>query len=569
MTFNKNFLDLKVLGISEFEKNNYPSGIQFLNAAHEINPADKEVIEFLVASLLELNLYKEALDKITILITLDKSNPITFYNQGNAFFGLQSFNSAIESFTKSIQLGLNHPDVYSNRGLSYFYLKDMDKAILDYEKSKELNPLDFEIIFNLGQCFYQKNDLKNAIKNFNECISSNPNDLASRNARGLTYIDMFEYEAALSDFEKCIELNSSYIKAYTNLSILLRLMKQNERSECIANKGLKLDPENNELKFNLSLIKLSEGKYNEGLALYESRLNFTKIKNKKFTYGSKLWNGQSLKDKTIYVYSEQGLGDTIQFSRFIFELNKRGATVFFKVQDELFSLMSQFESEQLKVLKADYLGFYNYHISLMSLPLQLNIDIYSLPEFNSYIHADDQKKQYWKEIIIPNKKIKIGLVWAGGLRNDRDVWYTNLKRNIDLKFLEPLGNLTNCEFYSLQKGNQARSELALLINANWRGPNIIDYTDNLSDFSDTAAFIDNLDLILSVDTSVAHLSAALGKTTWILNRYETCWRWLDDNRTGSPWYKSVRLFRQSKPYNWKDVINEVFTELTKLTSSNS
>ena len=569
MTSIQKFLALKNLGISEFEKKNYLACIGHLNKAYKFDRSDKEVVEFLAVALLELNLYKEALEKIAILISLDKNNPIIFYNQGNAFYGLGKFNSAIDSFTKSIQLGLKHPDVYSNRALSYFSIEKIDKAILDYQIAAELNPLDLEITFNLGQCFYQKNDLKNAINKFNDCISINPKHLPSINARGLTWVDLCDYEAALSDFNECIEIDPSYIKAYTNLSVLLRLLKKNDKSECIANKGLKLCPENNELKFNLSLIKLSEGKYREGFLLYESRLKFIKEKSKQFNNRSKLWIGQPLENKKIYVYSEQGLGDTIQFSRFIFELNKRGALVIFEVQNELFSLLLQFQSEFIKIVKTGYLESYDYYISLMSLPFYLEIDINSLPKCSSYIYADSRKKDYWEKRIAINKKFKIGVVWSGGFRNDRDIWYTNLKRNIELKFFEPLAAFDGIEFYSLQKGFQAKSELVLLESANWDGPKIIDYTEDLNDFSDTAALIDNLDLVISADTSVAHLSGAMGKATWILNRYETCWRWLDDRRVDSPWYYSVKLFRQPMLKDWKSVINEVFNELSKLTSSNN
>jgi hypothetical protein len=176
------------------------------------------------------------------------------------------------------------------------------------------------------------------------------------------------------------------------------------------------------------------------------------------------------------------------------------------------------------------------------------------------------KVAFWSERLGEKKRPRVGLVWSGGFRPDRpDLWTVNQRRNIALAKLAALKNLP-VEFYSLQKGQPAESDLGRLVAQGWDGPPIIDYTDQLHDFTDTAALIENLDLVITVDTSTAHLAGALGKPVWILNRFDTCWRWLT-HRTNSPWYPSLRLYRQPTTGDWDTVVDMVRKDLASLCES--
>ena len=171
---------------------------------------------------------------------------------------------------------------------------------------------------------------------------------------------------------------------------------------------------------------------------------------------------------------------------------------------------------------------------------------------------------FWQAKLGDKNKPRVGLVWSGGFRpNQPEVWSVNSRRNIPLAKLAALKN-PDIEFYSLQKGQPAESELAELISDNWGGPNLVDYTSLLNDFSDTAALIENLDLVISVDTSTAHLAGALGKPVWILNRFDTCWRWLLE-RTDSPWYPTAKLYRQQKAGDWDAVVQRVKADLIRFS----
>jgi hypothetical protein len=203
---------------------------------------------------------------------------------------------------------------------------------------------------------------------------------------------------------------------------------------------------------------------------------------------------------------------------------------------------------------------FDFQCPLMSLALAFKTDLSNIPANIPYIKSEADKSEYWKEKLGERSKPRVGLVWSGGFRpNQPEVWRVNERRNIPLAKFAALKDV-DVEFYSLQKGQPAESELAELNSNNWNGPHIIDFTSDLNDFSDTAALIDNLDLVISVDTSTAHLAGALGKPVWILNRFDTDWRWLLD-RSDSPWYPTAKLFRQQRIEDWTGVIDQVKNEL--------
>jgi hypothetical protein len=230
------------------------------------------------------------------------------------------------------------------------------------------------------------------------------------------------------------------------------------------------------------------------------------------------------------------------------------------------NLLSSFSSVAQLAEKGSPLPPFDYQCPLMSLPLAFKTSLSNIPANVPYLKSNLEKSLFWKEKLGEKIKLRVGLVWSGGFRpNQPELWSVNKRRNIPLAKLTVLKNL-DIDFYSLQKGQPAESELAELIRDNWDGPHIVDFTSLLHDFSDTAALIENLDLIISVDTSTAHLAGALGQPVWILNRFDTDWRWLLD-RSDSPWYPTVKLYRQEKAGDWDDVVQRVKADLICLDAS--
>ena len=198
---------------------------------------------------------------------------------------------------------------------------------------------------------------------------------------------------------------------------------------------------------------------------------------------------------------------------------------------------------------------------MMSLPLAFKTELHHIPFAQGYIQADPIKSQHWHERLGPRQRLRVGLVWNGGFRADQpDLWSTNARRNIELHQVAQALQDVSVDFYSLQKGDPAEAEILGREHEFWPQGNFHNHAAALKDFSDTAALIDNLDLVVSVDTSTAHLAAAMGKPTWILNRFDTCWRWLLE-RNDSPWYRAVKLYRQDSTRSWTPVLEQLKNEL--------
>jgi hypothetical protein len=341
---------------------------------------------------------------------------------------------------------------------------------------------------------------------------------------------------------------------------------------------------------------LMAGDYRTGWAAYEWRWRTANAKLQPRVFQQPLWLGaEPLSDRTILLHVEQGLGDTLQFSRYIPLLVERGARVILVVPPPLLRLMQEsFQglwrysvqdaaqesahaiaqgaaaptSAAVEVLAAGRpLPDFDYHCPLMSLPLAFATDLTTIPQSHPYLVADPDRAEVWGQRLGPRHRLRVGLVWSGGARPDQpELRLVNERRNLPPSKLEPLATVT-ADFYSLQKGEPAVGEFKRQLADGWNGPMMNDFTDELNDFADTAALIANLDLVISVDTSTAHLAAAMGKPVWILNRFDTCWRWMLDRRD-SPWYPTITLYRQTRPGVWDDVIESVRTDLEALVRAN-
>jgi hypothetical protein len=280
-----------------------------------------------------------------------------------------------------------------------------------------------------------------------------------------------------------------------------------------------------------------------------------------------LWLGkESIAGRTILIHAEQGLGDTVQFCRYAKLLAERGASVILEVQAPLLKLLEGAEGvSRLIASGSEWPPDIDYQCPLMSLPLAFATTLASIPADVPYLSSNPEKVSFWREKLGERQKLRVGLVWSGGFRPEQpELWAVNSRRNIPLSKLAPLVH-PEIEFYSLQKGQPAESELAELRAGGWEGPELVDFTGLLTDFSDTAALIECLDLVISVDTSIVHVAGALAKPVWVLNRFDTCWRWLLQ-RSDSPWYPTLRLFRQERPGDWDGVVERARTELLRLVA---
>lgn len=324
-------------------------------------------------------------------------------------------------------------------------------------------------------------------------------------------------------------------------------------------KAVTLCPDFVDAHWNLSLALLANGCMTEGWQEYEWRLR--RRETPKHSFPQPQWRGEEISNRTILLYAEQGHGDTLQFVRYAPLVAAQGARVLLVCQPALQRLLSNISEVDGVYVSGDCVPAFDFHCPLMSLPVAFRTDLQTIPAKVPYLHADPALLSTWEGHFTGDSRLRVGLVWAGDPRPaDHSVNLIDRRRSLPLSILAPLGQCKDVMFVSLQKGHAAEQIRTIC-------PNLIalDLMDRVHDFADTAALISNLDLVIAVDTAVAHLAGALGKPVWVLSRFDACWRWLRD-RDDSLWYPTMRLFRQEQPGAWQPVVERVRHALSTLAA---
>jgi tetratricopeptide (TPR) repeat protein len=341
-------------------------------------------------------------------------------------------------------------------------------------------------------------------------------------------------------------LNPELVEAHLNLGVALMAKTDVVPAITSFRRAIDLRPDSAKAHYNLALALLSSGNFREGWTENEWRWLCKGFTTPLRRFTQPLWDGSPLHGRTILLHCEQGFGDSIQFIRYAPLVAERGGRVVLWAPPELLSLMRGVQGVET-VATAEPFPPFDVHCPLLSLPRALDTRLESIPANVPYLFADPVRTARWKDKVVASANgLKIGLAWAG-----RPTHTNDRNRSIGLKQLAPLAEITGVTFYSLQKGSSAHHAAGAP-----SGMNLIDLTDELHDFADTAALIENLDMVIAVDTSVAHLAGAMGKRVWVLLPFSADWRWLL-NREDNPWYPTMRLFRQKQIGNWDATIIEL------------
>ncbi|MBY0578866.1 MAG: tetratricopeptide repeat-containing glycosyltransferase family protein [Burkholderiales bacterium] len=353
-----------------------------------------------------------------------------------------------------------------------------------------------------------------------------------------------------------LELKPDSAVILYNLGIILKKMNRLLEAEKVYRHTIELKPEYADGHCNLAFTLLKLGNMKAGWEEYEWRWATPQMFGARRDFTQPQWRGEAAKGKTLLIHLEGGFGDTLQFCRYAQLAAARGLHIILLVPSPLVRLLQSLPGVDRIIESGELLPAFDFHCPMLSLPLAFGTDLATIPSTASYLQADKAQVDAWHTRLtaLSNKSFRIGLAWAGDPRsNFPHLTAVDRRRSMSPELLAPLFNLTGFHFFSLQKDGRKAPNNFLLT----------DFMDEMEDFADTAALISNLDLVISVDTAVAHLAAALGKPVWVLDRFDSCWRWLND-REDSPWYPSLRLFRQPQPGDWQSVIERVVGELPSL-----
>ena len=354
-------------------------------------------------------------------------------------------------------------------------------------------------------------------------------------------------EQALACYAQAFVQSPTEAAAFNNYGNVLRECGFPERAITFLQHSAILDPTNVTAKFNLAVAYLLMGDYEKGWPAYESRWNYEHLAGTEPKYAQPRWKGEDLTGKTILVIGEQGHGDNIQFCRFLYNLHVAGATIKLQVTDGLIPLLRRSDIISQVGSYISDMGEFDYWVPIMSIPGVLGVTLDNLPRPQSYLDADPLLVKAWAERLGPKNKMRVGFSWSGR----RDSWINQHKAMPFETMLNMIKSNPQYEWINLQVDCELPEEEEL------SGVGVTTYPGTVASFADTAALMQHLDVVISVDTAVAHLAGALGRPTWImLNQFALDWRWLL-GRDSSPWYSTARLFRQPSMGDWTSVTNKV------------
>lgn len=449
---------------------------------------------------------------------------------------------------RCVALAPDDAAAHASLGTSLSSLGREAEAIEHFRRAVALAPESAEARYNLGKALRDRKDLAGAEVEFRQAIRLRPNLGPAYNNLGNTVRDLGRYEESLALYQAALRLRPNSAPTLHNLGLAYRSLMRLEEAMKAFDTALAFDPGHHEARASRAMTLLLLGDYERGWREYECRWEIASV-FKKRQYAQPLWDGLDPGGRTILLHSEQGLGDTIQFARYAPLVAARGARVIVECQPELKTLFGTLQGVEQVLGAGEPLPHFDAYRAMMSLPMLFGTMLGSIPASIPYLASEAGRVKFFGSKIAA-EGLRVGLVWAGaaGYQNDRN-------RSVTLADFAPLARAPGVRFYSLQKGAAARQA-----SSPPSGMQLIDLSDELNDFADTAAAISSLDLVVSVDTAVAHLAGALGKPVWTLIGFSPDWRWSVDRRD-TPWYPTMRLFRQPAIGDWSAPIERLASEL--------
>ncbi len=572
------------IGIKHLSRGKAAEAEACFRAALSDRPDWAEAANNLGVALGNRNQHSEALDCFRRAVQLMPDFADARHNLGNGLRRAGKAEEALEHYREAIRLKAGVADVHNNFGLALRSLGRLDDALAQFRQALRVKPRLNEARNNLGVGLTDKGLLAEAVAAYRQVLRDRPNSAETQNNLGVVLVQQGKLEEAVACYRRALELRPKYADARNNLGNALRqlgrfedaeaslrealqlkpdyaeaynnlaivLVKQERMDEAVANyrQALQLKPDYPDARKNLGLAFLGMGELSDGWKEYEWRWNTKELPARKFAQPR--WDGRPLNGKTILLYAEQGMGDTIQFIRYVSLVEQRGGRVIVECQKALLGLLGRCPAIFRLIPHGETLPDFDVQAPLMSLPFIFDTNLESIPNTGSYLTADPDRLRKWGQELKGMTGFKIGIAWQGSPKYQDDKF-----RSIRLVNYEELARIPGVRLISLQKGFGAEQ---LNEVKSW---NVVDFGKRLDDkggFLDTAAIMKQLDLVVTSDTAIAHLAGALGVPVWMATSMAPDWRWLLQ-REDNPWYPTMRLFRQTKRGDWRDVFERIAHEL--------
>jgi tetratricopeptide (TPR) repeat protein len=585
LTVPNQFDALHARGLTELQRGNHEAGVGLITAALRANPASVEAWANLGLALGALEHHDEAVASFDRALAIRPAFAEVLCSRAVALGKLGRHDQALAGFERALALRPDYAEALYNRGVTLGNLGRHAQAVESYDRTLARDPAHARALNNRGVALGELDRNEEAIASFDRALVVRPDFTEALLNRGLTLADLGRHEEAIADYDRALAVDPDHAEALFNRGTSLAsrnrplealasfdkaivarpdwadalcnravaLVSLNRQAEAIATfeRATAIEPGHPEANCNESLARLRLGDFGRGWAKYESRWASRDLASQRRAFAQPLWlGGETLQGKTILLHAEQGLGDTVQFVRYAPLVAGLGARVIVEVQPPLTALLSDIVGISRTVSKGEPLPEFDVHCPLLSLPLAFKTDLDTIPATVPYLAAPEVRVTQWQDRLGRRASPRVGIAWAGSRTNRNDH-----NRSISLGPLASALQTPGVELVSVQKEVSAADRELLRGN-----PHIRHVGDELADFADTAAVISQLDLVISVDTSVAHLAGAMARPVWILVPFAPDFRWMLD-REDSPWYPTARLFRQTGIGDWDGVLARVRGEL--------
>ena len=547
------------LGLAQTALDRHDDAVASFDRALAIRPDFAEVQCSRGVALGKLGRHDDALAGFDRALAIRPDYPEALYNRGVMLGHLDRHEDAVESYRKALAIDPAHAKALNNRGNALGHLGRNEEAIASFDRALAIKPDFAQALLNRGLTLAGLGRHDEAIIDYDRALAIDPADAEALFNRGTALVSLNRPRDAITSFDAALAIRSDWADAISNRGVAL--VSLNRQAEAIADfrRATVLEPDHAEANCNESMAWLRLGEFRQGWAKYESRWVSRDIASQLRAFAQPLWLGrEALQGKTILLHAEQGLGDTIQFVRYAPLVAGTGARVILEVQPPLEGLLSCVEGISVISSNKKLLPEFDLHCPLLSLPLALGTEIDTIPTDVPYIVAPQVYVEKWRDRLGPPASPRVGIAWAGSPTNRNDH-----NRSIALGRLASVLAISGVELVSIQKDLGEDDRELLRGNAH-----ITHVGDGLEDFADTAAVMSLLDLVISVDTSVAHLAGALARPVWVLVPFAPDFRWMLE-REDSPWYPTARLFRQPSVGDWDGVLARVRAELVGWVSQNS
>jgi len=489
----------------------------------------------------------EALADHDRAIALHPSGAESHHHRGQVLMALGRAAEALASFDRAIALEPAFVSAHGGRGTALSALGRHQEALASQDRALCLDPNSATAHNNRGAALAAMDRLAEALESHDRAIALDPGSANAHNNRGAALALLGRLEESIQSFDRAVALNPGSVQTHTNRGKHLADLGRQDEALASYRRAAEIQPNSAEAHFGISLILLTDGRYDEGWPVYEWRKR--RVAEEAFhAQGRPAWTGaEDLTGKTLFIEAEQGLGDTIQFCRYAPLAADRGAKVVMTAQESLVELLQTLDPRVAILPVGQTPSVFDYHVALLSLPLAFGTNVETIPATIPYLQADPLRVARFRQRI-GTPGFRVGICWQGS--------YIAGIRSFPLSSFADIARLSDIRLISLQKGAGVEQLQNLP-----PGMAVEELGEGFpQDFSETAAAMESLDLVISCDTSVAHLAGALGRPCWLVLRYGADWRWLT-HRSDTPWYPGMRLFRQPAPGDWRGAFQQMAAAL--------